>query len=420
MIIKGLTTIEKCTSKLLQTCPAKSLPKLTMSKGLFADVVQISKKLENISFTEFGNVLKRNGITEFTAEDYMNFLRFNKNNSNLQELINNPTAIKDFVLRSRRMIQTAESCDKEIYTALKTGLCEYNGTSFNATVNPNILGDMESLIHTGRYFPKYGKDITASQIIQETKVGDVFSINGKMFMNNGETVEELALSESAYMKLFPPIARFNSHQGRIGNCYFVSQLEALMASGKGRCHLYRMFSTDKAGRLYVQTANNKTPILLDNFNPNVPHIGASGDGLASIELAYGAGLHGAPINKLSEITPNLTMNEGGWKGGGSIGLKSLVGNNANVEVYSIDCKEIRDNLINYLSKYAGKDEYILQSQFARANPQYNLLQAHAYSIKGFSQADNTVILTNPHRAGLDISVPLSELGPFNSFSVTRI
>ncbi len=34
-------------------------------------------------------------------------------------------------------------------------------------------------------------------------------------MNNGETVEELAFSESAYMKLFPPIARFNSHQGEL-------------------------------------------------------------------------------------------------------------------------------------------------------------------------------------------------------------
>ena len=44
----------------------------------------------------------------------------------------------------------------------------------------------------------------------------------------------------------------------------------------------------------------------------------------------------------------------------------------------------------------------------------------SYSIKGFSQADNTIILTNPHRAGLDISIPISELGPFNSFSVTRI
>jgi hypothetical protein len=419
MIIKNLTTIEKCASKLLQTCTVKSVPKIAMNKGLSTDVVQISKNLKNISFNEFSNILKRNSIAEFGTEDYLNFLRFNRNNANLQELVNNPNALKNFISKSRKMVQIAESCDKEIYTALKTGLCKYNGTSFNATVNPNILGDMESLIHTGRYFPKYGKEISTNQIMRETKVGDVFSINGKMFMNNGETVEQLAFNESNYTQMFPAIGRFNIHQGKIGNCYFVSQLEALMNSGKGRCHIYRMFSTDKAGNLYVQTSNNKIPILIDKINPNVPHIQGCGNGLTTIELAYGVGLHSTPVKKLSEITPNLTMSEGGWPCGGKVGLESLV-NKAKVKLYSIDCKEIRDNLTNYLSKYAGKDEYLIQAQFGRANPNYNILYSHGYTIKSFSNADNTIVLTNPHRAGLDITVPISELGPFNRFSVTSI
>ena len=423
MIVKSLSTITKCARTSLQTpSQINQFVTRTLVSGV-DDIVRVGKNIKTIKFNEFTNILKRNGLDDFvTQEDFINFVRFNQDNKNLAQMLDDPKALTTFFQRSRKMVETAKYCDEDIYKILKNGFTEINGVNVKTSVNPNILSDMESIIHTGRYFPQYATRDTA-KILVETKIGDVFSINGKMFLNNGKGIEELAFDEKMYTKFFPAISRFNSHQGKIGNCYFISQLEALMNSGKGRCHIYRMFSRDQAGNLFVQTASNKSKIRIDIDNlsklGNIPHQNGTGLGLTSLELAYGAGIHGTPISRLSDITPQMLMNEGGWIQGGKIGLKQFA-KDTNVELYDIDCGRIRKNLIDYLKKYANRDDCILQTKFAQKNPKYNILQGHAYSIKSFSEKDGTITLTNPHRAGLDITVPIEELGLFERFIATAI
>ena len=424
MIVKGLSTITKCARTSLKTPnQINQFVTKTLVSGV-DDIVRVGKNIKTIKFNEFTNILKRNGLDDFvTQDDFINFVRFNQNNKNLAQMLDDPKALTTFLQRSRKMVETAKSCDEDIYKVLKNGFTEINGVNVKASVNPNILSDMESIIHTGRYFPQYATRDTA-KILAETKIGDVFSINGKMFLNNGKGIEELAFDEKMYTKFFPAISRFNSHQGKIGNCYFISQLEALMNSGKGRCHIYRMFSQDQAGNLFVQTANNTSKIRVDiddlqKLGSKIPHQHGSGLGLTSLELAFGAGTHGTSISKLSDITPQMLMNEGGWIQGGKIGLKQFA-KDTNVELYDIDCGRIRKNLIDYLKKYANRDDCILQTKFVQKNPKYNILQGHAYSIKSFSEIDGTITLTNPHRAGLDITVPIEELGLFERFIATAI
>ena len=266
MIVKSLSTITKCARTSLQTpSQINQFVTRTLVSGV-DDIVRVGKNIKTIKFNEFTNILKRNGLDDFvTQEDFINFVRFNQNNKNLAQMLDDPKALTTFFQRSRKMVETAKSCDEDIYKVLKNGFTEINGVNVKASVNPNILSDMESIIHTGRYFPQYATRDTA-KILAETRIGDVFSINGKMFLNNGKGIEELAFDEKMYTKFFPAISRFNSHQGKIGNCYFISQLEALMNSGKGRCHIYRMFSRDKAGNLFVQTASNKSKIRIDRDN----------------------------------------------------------------------------------------------------------------------------------------------------------
>lgn len=420
MIVKGLLSVEKCATQLLrkQNVFQSVMPEV---KSAVTDVIQINKKASNIGFNQFCNIMKRNGINDFTKLDFENFIRFNRNNQNFEELISNPQKLQTFIERSRKMVDVSKTTDKQIYNALTTGLCEYEGVQFKVKVNENLLNDMESLIHTGTYFPKYSRNTNLQKIIRETKMGDVVSIDGKMFMNNGKALEELAFDEKTYTAFFPAVARFNTHQGNIGNCYFISQLEALMNSRRGRCNIYRMFSKDAKGNLCVQTAKNKCPIIVDKIPSQTPCQYGSGVGLSSIELAYGAGLHGIEPKTLSQISRDITMNENGWLLGGKIGLSDLLGKNVQVEKYVLDAKEIRRNIGDYLFQFANRDDYILQVKFFKHIPMYNILLKHQYSLKGYDKAKGIVTITNPHRSGLDIEIPESEILPYmERFSATKL
>lgn len=115
------------------------------------------------------------------------------------------------------------------------------------------------------------------------------------------------------------------------------------------------------------------------------------------------------------------MNAGGWADGGNVGLTSLIGNSAKVEKYEFDAKEIRNKIQNYLSEFANKEDYLLQVQFYKQNPNYNMITGHAYTLKSYDTCSGIVTITNPHRTGLDIQIPEAEILPYiQRFSATKI
>ncbi len=95
VIINTSTTIARKSKYLAQNFRSVA-PEF---KGIVTDVVQINKTSNNIGFNEFCNIMKRNGICDFTRLDFENFIRFNKNNTNINELIYSPDKLKSFILK---------------------------------------------------------------------------------------------------------------------------------------------------------------------------------------------------------------------------------------------------------------------------------------------------------------------------------
>lgn len=372
-------------------------------------------------YTDGKIVLKKldnNGnAVNIKTDDLASIIQFNRNNKNIEDLVLNPNKLTVFLKRSEQIIDRAKQIDFELYSALKNNVCCYQNVGFNAKVNNNLLDDMEALVHGKNYYPRFPGNSSSLKILQETKLGDVVAIDGKMYLNNGKKMEQLVFTEKTYQELFPPISRYNIKQGKIGNCYFVSQLEALMNNNKGRCYIYKMFKQDAVGNLLVQTAKNNSPIIIDNLPQNMPYL-RNNKGLACIELAYGAGAKNQNVSKLSQITE--LMPEAHWIDGGSVGLKSLIGDGCNVTKYSFDCSQIMKTLRQNLDQYANREDYLLQMSFAKLNPKYNILNGHTYSVRAYNPINNTITIANPHRAGIDIVVPVNELGSIQKFSVTSI
>ena len=140
MVVKSLSTIIKCSKTSLQTPnQVNRFVTKTLTSGVDG-VVRISKNIKTINFNEFTNILKRNGLDDFiTQKDFANFIRFNQNNKDLTQMLDNPKALTNFLQRSRKMVETAKSCDEDIYKVLKNGITEINGVNVKASVNPNIL-----------------------------------------------------------------------------------------------------------------------------------------------------------------------------------------------------------------------------------------------------------------------------------------
>ena len=127
MIVKSLSTITKCARTSLQTpSQINQFVTRTLVSGV-DDIVRVGKNIKTIKFNEFTNILKRNGLDDFvTQEDFINFVRFNQNNKNLAQMLDDPKALTTFFQRSRKMVETAKSCDEDIYKVLKNGFTEIN------------------------------------------------------------------------------------------------------------------------------------------------------------------------------------------------------------------------------------------------------------------------------------------------------
>lgn len=341
-----------------------------------------------------GTLIKKldaNKLVDLNADEIAHVMQFNRNNKNLNELLGDPKNLTDFLKRSEQIIQHAEKYRPELASALKHNMVYRDGTFFNSTVNKNLLDDMEALIHGKSYYPKFDKSASLSQIMAETKLGDAIAIDGKMFLNNGKNLERLQFDEKMYNKLFPPIDRFDIRQSKkTGDCFLISPLENLMNSQKGRCNIYRMFSQDASGNLFVKTAGNKVPVRVNNLTPNAQEL-AGNNGLALLEREFNA------YNNSSSSIAAYT---------------GILGDNCQIVHHAFDSRSIAKIIGNDFNKYLNKDDYLIRVAFTKANPQYNMLTGHAYSLKAYDKANKTFTITNPHRAGIDICVPEGDILPY--------
>lgn len=103
--------------------------------------------------------------------------------------------------------------------------------------------------------------------LNNTKIGDVFEVKdeNKIYIKtNDNEYQQLDISKDAYNKLFPPIQKYVSSQGDIGDCYLVSTLNNMMTDPSMRHILLNCFSEDENGNITVDLPNGDYTFTVEN------------------------------------------------------------------------------------------------------------------------------------------------------------
>ena len=379
------------------------------------------------------------GTKDITAQDLSLLMTFNRNNSNVTDLLSTPKNIDKFLDKTKQeltklrevhgenyIIETGETWDisnKEIADAIEFGYTDFKGTNVKVSAADNILDDVENLIHGKDYIQKFDNNTSLDKMFQSTQTGDVASINGTMFVNDGEKMVQLALKEDSFRELFPPVQRFSMHQGGVGTCYLDTSINILANSKKGRAKIYQMIGEEyqNGKKVYYTTTNNSNgqKTYFERFTRHGNHL-LDKNGLAIIEQGWCKNSARSARMWNPGATQIMLANEGG---NGIDALYGLTGDRA----IMIDNKpEIEQKISELASRddvfiYGGTRNVDGQGHDKYLNKTYNLAQTHAYSIKGYDKNTNSVLIANPWHSGVEIKVPMDEfLKQFRSIQIAQI
>lgn len=130
-------------------------------------------------------------------------------------------------------------------------------------VNTDFYNDLTKLYNA------YAKGIDVQKVfvpefsslddaVKAIKVGDVCTVNGgnsiAIKLADG-TIQNLNISAETYMELFPPVKRFASMQGGVGDCYLVSSLDLIYKTPETRVKLLQCFSEQPDGSIIVKVGD---------------------------------------------------------------------------------------------------------------------------------------------------------------------
>lgn len=161
---------------------------------------------------------------------------------------------------------------------------------------------------------------SADEGIKNRNVGDVFGIEGeeKIYIKTSENdSKQLDLSQTTYLKLFPPLERFAIYQGDAGNCYMLSTLDAINSNPETREKLLSCFH-ENGENLDVSLPNsdytfttkkNKMPDEIKNFREQYS-MGAAG--FKILEHVYGQDVQQGLLKEAHEILQDQSQNAKGF------------------------------------------------------------------------------------------------------------
>lgn len=275
--------------------------------------------------------------------------------------------------------------------------------------SPLVMSDIEKLQKGESIIPKFKKNTPLQAILNSTKLADVISVDNELLINNGDGLIPLKMTEETYLKLFPPVERFASSQGSIGNCRFISSgLNNSMINPRARINLYRMIEQDGKDIIVTIPRYENYPTRFLNCEIELPqnakHIeGALG--LKMIEQSFAKGKWQSEgrssFNSLEEIMDSL-------KGGNNYKpFSKNDGFSVSLPNYKEQCcywepVEI-PSFEETLSKYSDGKQYLLSAGTksldsnieARLDAEYNLYSDHAYSISEVNPKEKTITVSNP-------------------------
>ena len=108
-----------------------------------------------------------------------------------------------------------------------------------------------------------------SDALKQLKIGDVFEVEDEEFIriktkNNASTL--LNITKQTYFDLFPPIERYATTQGKIGNCWQMAGMNSIFRDPQERVNILKMFYQDGEDILIKFPKGEYEEIRFENGN----------------------------------------------------------------------------------------------------------------------------------------------------------
>ena len=305
----------------------------------------------------------------------------------------------------------------------------------NSDLSPEVYADLEAVKAGRSIVPEFPEGTPLSEAFSQTKLGDAVEVGQKMYINDGNELVEWQMTKEKFLELFPPVKRFATVQGRIGDCYLVSSISACLNNPKARVQIYKSFKLDGDDvtvtiKGYEDFKGSKTfkdgKIKLDK---SVKHI-IGCKGAQMLEQTYATCALREPsldyLPTLDESLDTYSLMQRIQSGVTSTAMSELLGlkdwdtEPLNIiKVLKRATVNIRGNSgANYIKTLANRKDCILhlgtisKPQSASESmllKEYNLVSSHTYEIVGYNQDTDKVIICNPHSAGVYTEIPYAEL-----------
>lgn len=319
----------------------------------------------------------------------------------------------------------------------------------NSDFSTDFYKDVKKVIKNESVVPEFSPTASKKMVFASTKTGDVVSIGENMFINDGEGLVKWNMTKEKYLDLFPPVLRFASKQGKLGDCYLISVIDNIMSKPEFRVKLYQMFSQD-GDDIVVHLKgmdNYKYKNIIRFKNGDVEQFSHKrqlngAKGLQMLELAYAeCALRERSYDNIPHEAPMSVKINRLKSGKERQALFDLLGldasSEANLKFSEIDkmrgkaarvcvkkTTDFTEETLREAGKYANYKNALVFVSIGSANNQrpekiinkeYNLAANHAYSIKRYDEAKDILYITNPWNCAAEIRVPVSELALYANY-----
>ena len=190
------------------------------------------------------------------------------------------------------------------------GIHVFNNIPVKGKINSLVLDDIDKLYVAystsvkpiDAFVPTYK---TKRDAQNNLKMGDVYELDGedKIFIVNRYGLStQLGLDKKTYFDLFPPIERYASTQGDVGNCWELTALNALFADPQEREKILGLFSQEGNDVVIRFPNGNYTKHIFKNGNlppkSDKRYFSRGAKGIRLLEFADGKESHADKIRFL--------------------------------------------------------------------------------------------------------------------------
>ena len=327
--------------------------------------------------------------------------------------------------------ETVSLSKKEILSYLNEKTQNYFNQKSVLNISEYVLKDVLTVKYAENQAAKSGKkgstayqktynDVIKAQMIKTPsnmtgEVGEIVSKDNLLYVNNGSGLEKLDISADTYIKLFPPVERFDINQGSIADCYFISGcLIDMMKNPTAFSELIQMFSEDNKGNISIKfegDLSNYSPVTFNKgelkeidglVNNNYvkkynPVKGALG--LEMLEQAYSISKFAKESkSKISTIDIDAAIPTIEY-GHQSYTYSDILNINSKVEL------AYNSKILDKMADDVNNKKVLFSGVTGSGNDEYDIHSRHAYSIEKIDTQNKIVYVNNPWYGSGTIALP---------------